>query len=141
MKRTRNILKAEEYVAVAIVFAVVLLYETDVFMIGLLATSEGTEFIMVTMMEILTISLIPLALRLFKFDRIGKALAEYKEKALLYWGTLRMMMLCVPLVINTLLYYQFMNVAFGYMAIICLVCLAFVNPTMNRCLNETSFEK
>jgi len=92
-------------------------------------------------MEALTICLIPLALRLFKFDRIGKSLAEGKEKSLLRWGTLRMMMICVPLMANTLFYYLFMNVAFGYMAIICLICLIFVNPTMGRCINETKSEE
>jgi len=127
--------------SIVITFAAVVLYEKDVLLAGSLATSDATEFVMVMTMEALTICLIPLALRLFKFDRIGKSLAEGKEKSLLRWGTLRMMMICVPLMANTLFYYLFMNVAFGYMAIICLICLIFVNPTMGRCINETKSEE
>ena len=37
------------------------------------------------------------------------------------------------MVANTFLYYIYMNVAFGYMAIILLLSLYFVLPTMARC--------
>ena len=47
-----------------------------------------------------------------------------------------MLMLCLPMVANTLLYYIYMNVAFGYMAIILLLSLCFVLPTMARCEAE-----
>ena len=59
-----------------------------------------------------------------------------REKALLRWGSLRMLMLCVPMVINTLCYYLFMNVAFAYMAIILFICLFLVYPSLDRCYSE-----
>ena len=66
-------------------------------------------------------------------DRIAD---YYWAKAMLRWGTVRLAMLCVPMVLNTWLYYQFMNVAFGYMAIIGLLSLAFVYPTRTRYIQE-----
>ena len=52
----------------------------------------------------------------------------------------RLLMLCVPMIVNTVLYYVFMNVAFGYMGIILFLCLFFVMPTMDRCLSEIKEE-
>ena len=40
------------------------------------------------------------------------------------------------MVVNTLLYYIYMNTTFGYMAIIMALCLPFVFPTKGRCLAE-----
>jgi hypothetical protein len=37
------------------------------------------------------------------------------------------------MMVNTWLYYMFMNVAFGYMAIILLLSLMFVYPSKVRC--------
>ena len=50
-----------------------------------------------------------------------------------------MAMLCVPMTANTLLYYLFgLNVAFGYMGMICLLCLVFIYPSTARCTAETN---
>ena len=48
-----------------------------------------------------------------------------------------MSLLADPMLINTLLYYVFMNVAFGYMAIIGLLSMVFVYPSKSRCEQET----
>lgn len=127
--------------SIIVSLVVVLLYETDALVAGALPVGGNMEFVIVSLMELLTICLIPLALRLFKFKRISQALSAEKEKALLRFGTARMMMVCLPMVANTLLYYQFMNVAFGYMGIIGLICLVFINPSMDRCKTETNVEQ
>ena len=104
--------------------------------------SEGTvmagadsqvEFAILTVMELLTIGCIPLALRLLKFKKIEADLQERHEEALLKWGVLRLSMLEVPLILNTICYYLFLNTSFGYMAIILLLCMAFVYPTKEKC--------
>ena len=41
-------------------------------------------------------------------------------------------MITVPLLMNTLLYYIFMNTAFGYMALILLICLPFIYPATRK---------
>lgn len=96
----------------------------------------NTEFILLTMMELLTIGIIPLALRLFRFAFIKRQIAEKKEKALLKWGACRLDMLQFPLLGNIMFYYLFMHPAFGYLALILLVTLVFVYPTRRRCEEE-----
>jgi hypothetical protein len=57
------------------------------------------------------------------------------------WGTIRLLILQVPMLADTLLYYMYMNTTFGYLAIMLLLCLPFVFPSLNRCLAETSEEE
>jgi hypothetical protein len=52
----------------------------------------------------------------------------------------RLIILEAPMVINTLLYYIYMNPTFGYLAIILLLCLPFVFPSYNRCVSDTTEE-
>lgn len=124
--------------AVAVAGVMVALFETDVLPCGMLKSEAGSdEFVAATLMELLTLCSIPVALRLFKFGCVQRRLVS--AGALLRFGLLRLVTLCALMVANTLLYYMYMNVAFGYMAIILLLCLMFVLPTMARCeaeLNE-----
>jgi hypothetical protein len=53
------------------------------------------------------------------------------------YGILRLLMLGVPLVANTDLYYMSMNTAYGYMAIVLLIVMPFVYPSKSRCEEET----
>jgi len=107
---------------------------------GTMATNKNAEFLLATIMELLTLCAIPLALRLFKFKKVERQLTADGGSfdVLMKWGGLRMALLCIPLVVNTLLYYLFMNVAFGYMAIILLLSLFFIYPSLNRCIEETT---
>jgi len=92
-------------------------------------------------MELLTVILIPLALRLFKFKKIATDLSERKQAALVWWGTIRIEMLALPLLANTLLYYLYMSTTFGYMAIILLICMVFIYPSKDKCYFETRDQK
>lgn len=139
MRKTKNILISEMYACVAISLITVVLYETETLLPGALADDKNTEFLAVSLMELATICMIPLALRLFKFKRINRSLKS--RQGLKIWGSLRMMMICLPMMVNTLLYYVFMNVAFGYMGIIGLICLLFIYPSKGRCFSETSDAK
>ena len=122
--------------------AIVVLYETETLLPGSLAGSANAEFLVVSSMEIITICMVPLALRLFKFGKVGRSLVSEGGRRLAKWGSIRMMMTCVPMMANTLFYYLFgFSVAFGYMGIICLICLVFINPTMSRCVSETRSEE
>ena len=120
----------------AITILWVVLAETGVIETGQFAGNAQQEFLQVAVMEIATLGSVFLALRLFKFKAIHKELVENKEQALLKWGLIRLVLLEVPMLSNTLFYYQFMNTTFGYLAIIQLLCLPFVFPTMGRCLAE-----
>ena len=125
----------------AIALAIVALYELDVLESGVLADSKQTEFVALTVMELTSLAAAFIGLRLFKFRMIHNELVTNEEPAMLKWGLLRLLILEVPMVVNTYLYYIYMNTTFGYLAIILLLCLPFVMPTESRCLAETSEEE
>ncbi len=125
--------------AIAVGLVIVVLFENDLLPCGVMISDDkSVEFVVATIMELLTICVIPVALKLFRFKRIGRQLTS--AGALSKWGTIRLLMLCVPMIVNTVFYYMFMNVAFGYMGIIIFLCLFFVVPTKERCRSEIKTE-
>lgn len=125
--------------SIAVGLVIVVLFENDLLPCGIMISDDkSVEFVVATIMELLTICVIPVALKLFRFKRISKLLTS--AEALSKWGTIRLLMLCVPMIINTVFYYMFMNVAFGYMGIIIFLCLFFVVPTKERCRSEIRTE-
>ena len=140
MKETRNQLMAFFVFAIVFAFGAVVVYETGFMESGLFSERKTSEFIFVSLMELLTLGGVFLALRLFKFQKVHDDLMTKKEHALFKWGILRLGLLLIPMVANTYLYYMFMNTTFGYMAIIQLLCLPFVFPSMNRCKSEVEAE-
>ena len=128
----QRILQIAFYSIVVTAILLVLLFENNVFSAGLYADNKPADFLFITIMEILTICCIPLALRLIKDKTMKKydvprRMQIYRRKAML-----RLLLLGCPLLVNTFLYYLFMNVAFGYMAIILFLCLLFIIPTKER---------
>lgn len=111
---------------VAVPLLIATVYECDVLPTGVFAGKAQEEFLAVIIMELLTIVMIPLALRLFKAKDVERKVAEGDTLALRRWGALRILMITVPLLLNTIGYYLFMNTTFGYMALILLICLPFV---------------
>ena len=138
MKKISKQLTLVYILLVAIALAIVALYELDVLESGALADSKQTEFVALTVMELTTLAMAFLGLRLFKFPMIHTQLVTEKEPAMLKWGLLRLFILEVPMIVNTYLYYMYMNPTFGYLAIILLLTLPFVMPTESRCIDETS---
>lgn len=115
----------------------VVIYETNVLEPGSMADKKQDEFFALTVLELASLAGVVLALRLFKFKCIHNELVTQKAPALLKWGLMRLALLELPMLSNTFFYYMFMNPAFGYMAIIQLLCLPFVYPSLNRCIAET----
>ena len=124
------------HVVMALVFIV--LFETDVLPVGIKADDKQSEFVLTALMEIISLGAAFLGLRLFKFKAIHNDLVRRKETAMWKWGMTRLLILEAPMVINTLLYYIYMNTTFGYLGIILLLCLPFVFPSLSRCEAETS---
>jgi hypothetical protein len=142
MKKISKQLTFVYVVLVAVALAIVAIYELGLLESGVLADSKQTEFVAMTVMELTSIGAAFLGLRLFKFHMIHDELVCLKESAMLKWGMLRLLILEVPMVVNTYLYYMYMNATFGYLAIILLLTLPFVMPTESRCIDETSeYEK
>ena len=128
-------LKIIFWTSIAVSLILVLLFETDILLSGALADNVGGQFTVVTITELLTVCSIPLALHMFRFKKIRK---EIKEGHYYKWALVRLSLLAILLVINTLLYYIYVNVAFGYMAIIVLISMVFVYPSETRMKNETA---
>jgi hypothetical protein len=126
-------------IALALVFVV--LFELDVLPVGIMADDKQSDFIFTALMEIVSLGAAFLGLRLFKFKTIHNDLVNRQEKAMWKWGMARLIILEAPMVIDTLLYYIYMNTTYGYLAIILLLCLPFVFPSENRCIAETSEEE
>jgi hypothetical protein len=103
--------------------------------------SAKTLYIYSTVMILLTLGLVPLSLRLFKFGRVHRQLVTQRESALLRWGFIRINILGLLLIANTLLYYIYaFESAFGYLAVMVLLSMPFILPTMSRCQSEIEEE-
>ncbi len=137
MKTTRNILMMLLLIVVVIVLAIIALYENNILETGIFESNSEGEFIALTIMEFLTIVSLPLALRLFYTKKVKALLVEGKETALLRWGAIRLSLISLPLIANTLLYYLYaFSTSFAYMALAQFVCLVFVLPTKSRCEDD-----
>lgn len=124
----------------AITFLMVIVFENDWLPVGTWKKTASSDFAATTAMQLITIASIPTGMYLFQIKSIKRSLRAIPERNLRKWGTLRILMFGLPMLINTLFYYMYMNVSFGYMAIICLLCFPFIYPSMARCQQETSPE-
>lgn len=140
IKQVQRILMTNFLFMLLVAFLLVVLYETEILTANDIAANQTMMFGILVVMELATIVVIPMALKLFSLKAIRRKLLAEKGDALLFWGTTRINMLCLPMLINTFMYYQTMSPAFGYMAIILVLCLFFVYPSIGRCIEETSEE-
>ena len=132
MNKTISLLRTVLIANVGVAVVIAALYELDILPSGMMAGRPQDEFLSTISMELITIVFIPVALRLFKTKDVEKRLEEGNIKAFRKWGLLRILIITVPLVLNTLLYYSFMNTTFGYMALILLICLPFIYPASRK---------
>ena len=109
---------------------IIILGELDIIPNGILANDKQVEFVIMSMMEILTIIAIPVALKLFKFKAIANKLASDTLLHFERWGIVRLCLLNVPMVINLVCYYLFVGAGFGYLSIILFLSLFFVYPSL-----------
>lgn len=140
MKKVSKQLTAFYIALLALALVFIVLFELDVLPVGIMSEDKQSEFVLTALMEIVSLGAAFLGLRLFKFKAIHHDLVTREEKAMWKWGMTRLLILEAPMVIDTLLYYIYLNTTFGYLAIILLLCLPFVFPSLNRCLAETSEE-
>lgn len=136
MKKIQKSLLLEFYSIIIITLILVIVFEFELLMPITLPDNNGLEFAITTAMELITICFLPLTLKLFKFKIIHNILKNAPEKLFL-WGNVRLIIFGFLVIFNTLFYYTFMNVAFAYMAIISLLCMFFIYPSMIRCNSET----
>lgn len=141
MNHTASILKVCFWTTIVAALAVVVLFETDILLPGAWVSDKTCEYFAAVGVELYTLVALPLALRLFRFGAVRHRLVAGQEKALLPWGMFRLLLLGGMMVVSTVLYYMFLNVSFGYIAIILLIGMVFVYPSLERCVTETSAPK
>ena len=125
--KTQQFLNVLFYGSIILALTFVLLFETDILIGGGLADNRSADFLCAVFLELLSICAIPVAFRLVRPGQSNLSRISYERRAIL-----RLLMLSLPMVVNTFAYYSFMGVHYGYMAIILFICLFFVMPTKSR---------
>ncbi|MBR4388806.1 MAG: hypothetical protein IKT00_06475 [Prevotella sp.] len=136
MNKEMGFLKWIVWASVAIALLIVVLFETHVLEAGALAGDAKTEFVVLTVAELLALALIPFAVGLFRIKYVRNKVKGGTSRTYGAWVLTRLGILSFLLLANTLCYYLFASVAFGYLAIIACLCMLVVFPTKERCANE-----
>ena len=113
-------------------------------MSGCLPVEETTgddrfTFIAQSISILITLSFIPLGLRLFQFELVKKIKELPLEKALkryLFWNRIRLVLLTLPIVVNFAFYICTSDNTFLFCAAMALIATFFCIPSENRTKNE-----
>ena len=117
----------------------VVLYETGLYQEGLLAGNAQMEYILQSVSILLTIGLIPFALRMFNLNlvkRIKELPLEQALKSYQAWSLLRLALLFVPAIMALSFYYLTMNTTNLFCACMALIATLFCVPSESRIKNE-----
>lgn len=94
------------------------------------------DFIFLTAMELITLCVIPFALRLFKFKWVKKRIKKQGTKGLLDLKASQILMLSGPMILNAMMYFLTRQVAHFYLAVILFLCMIFIYPSQEKLVNE-----
>jgi hypothetical protein len=94
------------------------------------------DFIFLTAMELITLCVIPFALRLFKFKWVKKRIKKQGIKGLADLKASQIVMLSGPMLLNAIIYLMNRQVAHFYLAVILFLCMFFIYPSQERLNNE-----
>ncbi len=94
------------------------------------------DFIFLTAMELITLCVIPFALRLFKFKWVKKRIKKQGIKGLADLKASQILMLSGPMLLNAIMYFLNRQVAHFYLAVILFLCMFFIYPSQERLNNE-----
>ena len=118
---------------------IVVLYETGLYQEGLLAGNAQMEYILQSVSILLTIGLIPFALRMFNMNlvkRINELPLQQALKSYQAWSLLRLALLFVPSILALSFYYLTMNTTNLFCACMALIATMFCVPSESRIKNE-----
>ena len=117
----------------------VVLYATGLYQEGLLAGNAQMEYILQSVSILLTIGLIPFALRMFNMNlvkRIKDLPLQQALKSYQIWSILRLALLFVPAIMALSFYYLTMNTTNLFCACMALIATLFCVPSESRIKNE-----
>ncbi len=117
----------------------VVLYETGLYQKGIQAGNAQMEYIFQSVSILLTIGLIPFALRMFNLNlvkRIKELPLEQALRSYQIWSSVRLSLLFVPAILSLSFYYLTMNTTNLFCACMALIATLFCVPSENRIKNE-----
>ena len=117
----------------------VVLYETGLYQEGMIAGNAQMEYILQSVSILLTIGLIPFALRMFNLNlvkRIKDLPLQQALKSYQIWSILRLALLFVPAILALSFYYLTMNTTNLFCACMALIATLFCVPSESRIKNE-----
>ena len=117
----------------------VVLYETGLYQEGMIAGNAQMEYILQSVSILLTIGLIPFALRMFNLNlvkRIKELPLQQALKSYQIWSILRLALLFVPAIMALSFYYLTMNTTNLFCACMALIATLFCVPSESRIKNE-----
>ena len=117
----------------------VVLYETGLYQEGMIAGNAQMEYILQSVSILLTIGLIPFALRMFNLNlvkRIKELPLQQALKSYQIRSILRLALLFVPAIMALSFYYLTMNTTKLFCACMALIATLFCVPSESRIKNE-----
>lgn len=116
-----------------------ILFETNVFNIGIYADDPTQQYIWETAGILIAIGLVPLSLKLFSVilkKKIDQQPFPVALKQYLYWSTIRLAILEIAVLLNILVYYFTLNNVGGLCALLALTASIFCLPSEKRLREE-----
>ena len=141
-EKIRKILSIQKCAFITVWVAPILLavlYETGVFQKGVFQGNAQMEYVFQSVSILLTIGLIPFALRMFNLNlvkRIKDLPLEQALKSYQKWSDVRLCLLFVPAILGVSFYYLTMNTTNLFCACMALIATLFCVPSENRIKNE-----
>ena len=141
-EKIRKILSIQKGAFITVWAAPILLavlYETGLYPKGIQAGNAQMEYIFQSISILLTIGLIPFALRMFNLNlvkRIKELPLEQALKSYQKWSDVRLSLLFVPAIMAMSFYYLTMNTTNMFCACMALIATLFCVPSENRIKNE-----
>ena len=120
------------------------LYETGVFQKGTFQGNAQMEYIFQSISILLTIGLIPFALRMFNLNlvkRIKELPLQQALKSYRIWSDVRLALLFVPAILGVSFYYVTMNTTNLFCACMALIATLFCIPSESRIKNELDLQE
>ena len=141
IKRILNLQKSAFIVVWAATILLAALYEcgAETFQKGIYEGNAQMEYIFQSVCILLTICLIPLALRLFNLNlvkRIKELPLQEALKSYRIWGDVRLSLLFAPVMLGLTFYYLTLNTTGLFCACMALIASLFCVPSTNRIINE-----
>ena len=139
IKRILTIQKCAFLAVWAAPILLAVLYETGTFQKGIYEGNAQMEYIFQSVSILLTIGLIPFALRMFNLNlvkRIKELPLQQALKSYRMWSDVRLGLLFVPAILGVSFYYITMNTTNLFCACMALIATLFCIPSENRIKNE-----